>query len=623
VNDLDLVVTDPNGIQYRPWVLDHANPADVAVRAIDTLNNMEQVTVENPIEGEWTIRVEGTSIPYPVQPYSIVSNAFFWTVFNPVDHQSNYNDDPRYSAAAVSSMIINKLADIDPSDPVTPRSQSDVITFIEDYTGVQIPASGSTSENVQSMLEQFTGDGNCYQWVDTDLSGPDVCAPSSVGGAYNWTLFKKTDVNNLLYDIAYWQLQNEYAAAIPTNGDYSHWVTIEGVSADVPPIQNPYPDNYPTGYPLRGFFIDDPGESGGSAKSFKVAKYWIDPNEGYFLPTDGAYYEAVVEPPATEGSVTLTEDNQPPLGNTSSGPGLQDRARQSIAEMRLIANRNFSQAYTETSAGTPILINRTDNGSDFYLVPFLKDDGRISVVTRLNAENGQLMEAAYNYNTEEGIDYPIDPTQPFDPALILCWATDSGHSAFHPTSGDVLTQDITVQLDANGNASIVANDIDAGSSAPCGIASLTLDQTEFTCSDLGENTVTLTVTDNNGNTNSATATVTVEDTLAPANVQANAPATIIPPDAPISFTATAEDNCSVNDIEITDYFCYKIKKDGSQQSKMDGCAVSLSGDTITITDSGGVDDNITWTVLATDQSGNTTKAEGHVLVVNPGRGKGK
>ncbi|MCI5208215.1 MAG: hypothetical protein D3910_05360, partial [Candidatus Electrothrix sp. ATG2] len=82
----------------------------------------------------------------------------------------------------------------------------------------------------------------------------------------------------------------------------------------------------------------------------------------------------------------------------------------------------------------------------------------------------------------------------------------------------------------------------------------------------------------------------------------------------------AEDNCSV-EVEITDYFCYKIKKDGSQQSKMDGCAVSLSGDTVSIADSGGVNDNITWTILATDQSGNSRTAEGHVLVVTPEESK--
>lgn len=185
------------------------------------------------------------------------------------------------------------------------------------------------------------------------------------------------------------------------------------------------------------------------------------------------------------------------------------------------------------------------------------------------------------------------------------------------TAPDVKTKDITVQLDSNGNASITADAVDNGTSDACGIASLSVDPSSFTCSDLGTKSVTLTATDVNNNIGSAMATVTVEDTLPP-SIDLNAPATIIPPDAPISFTATAKDNCSVAELTITDYFCYRIKKNGSQQSKMESCVVSLAGDTITITDSGGVDDNIVWTILATDQSGNTTTEEGHVLVTNPG-----
>ncbi|MCR9098419.1 MAG: right-handed parallel beta-helix repeat-containing protein [bacterium] len=77
-------------------------------------------------------------------------------------------------------------------------------------------------------------------------------------------------------------------------------------------------------------------------------------------------------------------------------------------------------------------------------------------------------------------------------------------------------QDITVQLDANGNASITANDIDDGSTDACGIQQLSLSPTEFGCAQVGNNnTVTLTVTDNNGNTASCSADVTVEDNIAP------------------------------------------------------------------------------------------------------------
>ncbi|MEZ4873970.1 MAG: HYR domain-containing protein [Flavobacteriaceae bacterium] len=80
---------------------------------------------------------------------------------------------------------------------------------------------------------------------------------------------------------------------------------------------------------------------------------------------------------------------------------------------------------------------------------------------------------------------------------------------------NALCQNITVSLDANGNASIVASDVDGGSSDACGIASTSIDVSSFDCSNVGTNNVTLTVTDVNGNSSSCTAIVTVEDTVAP------------------------------------------------------------------------------------------------------------
>ncbi|WP_461631106.1 HYR domain-containing protein [Labilibaculum euxinus] len=78
-----------------------------------------------------------------------------------------------------------------------------------------------------------------------------------------------------------------------------------------------------------------------------------------------------------------------------------------------------------------------------------------------------------------------------------------------------ICKDITIQLDATGNASIVASDIDGGSSDACGILSMTASMTSFGVANVGENTVTLTVTDNNGNVSICDATVTVEDDVAP------------------------------------------------------------------------------------------------------------
>src|SRR5690606_27431885 len=51
----------------------------------------------------------------------------------------------------------------------------------------------------------------------------------------------------------------------------------------------------------------------------------------------------------------------------------------------------------------------------------------------------------------------------------------------------------------------------------CGIASITIDSTDFSCGDVGENTVTLTVTDISGNVSTCSTVVTVTDPLGSCN----------------------------------------------------------------------------------------------------------
>lgn len=74
VNDLDLWVTDATGRRYDPWVLSvfpHADSLKApARRGKDTLNNIEQVTVDNPA-GEIRIYVNGSHIRNGTQPYFI------------------------------------------------------------------------------------------------------------------------------------------------------------------------------------------------------------------------------------------------------------------------------------------------------------------------------------------------------------------------------------------------------------------------------------------------------------------------------------------------------------------------------------------------------------------------
>ncbi len=74
VNDLDLKVTDPAGTGHLPLVLNpaFAHVTDVANEQADHLNNVEQVVINNPVAGNYTVNVNGFSVPYPGQSYVVV-----------------------------------------------------------------------------------------------------------------------------------------------------------------------------------------------------------------------------------------------------------------------------------------------------------------------------------------------------------------------------------------------------------------------------------------------------------------------------------------------------------------------------------------------------------------------
>ena len=157
------------------------------------------------------------------------------------------------------------------------------------------------------------------------------------------------------------------------------------------------------------------------------------------------------------------------------------------------------------------------------------------------------------------------------------------------TPPTVITKNIAVNLDANGNATITPAQVDNGSSDICGVT-LSLDKTSFGCSETGTHTVTLTATDASGNTSSSTATVTVADNTAPTIITKNI---TVPLDANgnVNITAAQVDNGS-----------------------FDNCGITLSIDKLSF-DCNQVGPQ-TVTLTGTDPSGNTASATATVTVVD-------
>jgi hypothetical protein len=182
-------------------------------------------------------------------------------------------------------------------------------------------------------------------------------------------------------------------------------------------------------------------------------------------------------------------------------------------------------------------------------------------------------------------------------------ATDAGGNAvtcaFTVTVTDMQTptavcQNITIDLDANGNATIVAADVDGGSSDNCP-ANLTLaiNNDDFDCSNVGDNNVILTVTDGAGNVSTCVATVTVVDNTAPtftcpADITMNSCNDVVP-DVLTDITDEA-DNCGTVTM--------------SQNPPVGVAFGNVNGGQTTIT------------VTATDASGNVTTCDVTVTIAD-------
>jgi hypothetical protein len=134
----------------------------------------------------------------------------------------------------------------------------------------------------------------------------------------------------------------------------------------------------------------------------------------------------------------------------------------------------------------------------------------------------------------------------------LCQATVTVLDTIPPIP---LCMDTTVYLDASGNVSIDSTYVDGGSSDNCGISAILLSKHQFTCSDIGDNPVTLTVNDESGNSGECTVQVKVLDTIPPV---ISCTDTTVYLDSSGNFTidstfilAGFSDNCNVSQVVLS------------------------------------------------------------------------
>jgi hypothetical protein len=192
-------------------------------------------------------------------------------------------------------------------------------------------------------------------------------------------------------------------------------------------------------------------------------------------------------------------------------------------------------------------------------------------------------------------------------ASISCTAACNLQMSTEITIGDntnptATTQNITVNLDATGNATITGSLINNGSADDCTTAGnllLSLDKSSFTCADIGANVVMLTVEDAAGNQATTNATVTVADNAAPTVVTRNINADL-DESGHVSITAADVDNGSSDNCTAQEDLVLSIDVSSFTVANAGANIVTL-----TVEDAHGNTNTSTATVTVTDRLNQT------------------
>jgi len=177
VNDLDLKVFDPSGVQHYPWTLDPANPSAPAVRnQEDHVNNIEQVVIDAPTPGAYRVEIYGYNVPMGPQSFSAVATPAL-VACSPTGVASL--DRVKYQCAATAGLQVVDC-DLNTDDNVVDTVDV-VVRSSTEFTGETVtlvetdPASSAFAGSIDlsttdapGVLHVSEGDFVTLQYIDAD-----------------------------------------------------------------------------------------------------------------------------------------------------------------------------------------------------------------------------------------------------------------------------------------------------------------------------------------------------------------------------------------------------------------------------------------------------------------------
>jgi hypothetical protein len=232
VNDLDLSLVDPNMIEHRAWVLDPANPSAAATRGDNIRDNTEQVLIENPIAGNYLIKVRhkpNSSID--PQKYGLVISGIELPSPSVVNLLNPSNGATGFLPPLRLEWSVSDLAHSYSLEIAYDSNFTNIFRAIDSlesaaYTLTQLPSSETLYWRVRGRNSSSNGNWSAIRHFITNISIP--VAPQTVYPELAQVI-PSTDINLVWNNVEY---ASSYILQVSNNAIYTSLVLTDSSITD-------------------------------------------------------------------------------------------------------------------------------------------------------------------------------------------------------------------------------------------------------------------------------------------------------------------------------------------------------------------------------------------------------
>lgn len=239
VNDLDFSVMTPSSSTLLPWILDPNNPDNLATTGLDSINNVEQISIENPTPGNYQLNIHGSNVESGLQKYYIAWDFEMdsLSLLSPIGGEQFKNNDSILVFFKNPSTTSTFSCQFSSDNGATWSSISTSISNIDREVKVKFPAGLNSTQCKVRIIENSTGESVASapfavsSRISVSIDSLDKQCPGSV--AIIWTshptaeayaIFRNIDGKMTAIDTVDATTFNYTISGLPT--DTKQWVAV-------------------------------------------------------------------------------------------------------------------------------------------------------------------------------------------------------------------------------------------------------------------------------------------------------------------------------------------------------------------------------------------------------------